>query len=247
MKAVMLAAGAGTRLSGHDADHPPKALLKFGGRSLLERHVEILKAQGITALVLVIGYRKDMLLAEIEALGAGDFVTAIHNPFFREGAVVSLWTAREHLRGQDDILFMDADVLYHPSLIARLAASEKRNCFIVDRHLEPGEDPVKLCVRGGRVVEFGKQVSGDFDLMGEWPGFLRLSPEMAAAVADACQAFLDDNRANESYEPAVREVLLAHPPETFGYEDITGMPWIEIDFLEDVIRAEEEVLPRLPT
>ncbi len=246
MKAVMLAAGSGTRLSSHDASHPPKALLRFGGRSLLERHIKILKAQGISELVLVIGYRKDALLSEIERLGAGAYVTPIHNPFFREGAVVSMWTAREHFRGEDDLLFMDADVLYHPSLIERLVASDSENCFLMDRNLEPGEEPVKLCIREGRVAEFAKQVSGEFDVMGEWPGFLRLSPGIAAEIADTCQRFLDENRADESYEPAVREVLLSHPPETFGYEDITGAPWIEIDFLEDVIRAEEEVIPRLP-
>ena len=103
-----------------------------------------------------------------------------------------------------------------------------------------------LCVRGGRVVDFGKQITGGFDLVGEWPGFLRLSSEIAAKLADTCQDFLDTNRAIEPYEPAMRELILSEPPETFGYEDITGEPWIEIDFLEDVVRAEEEVLPRLP-
>ena len=242
----MLAAGRGSRLGGGNGGQMPKALLTFGGKSLLERHLEILQAQGVSELVLVVGYEKDRLLSEVERLGAGDYVTALHNPFFHEGAVVSLWTARAHLRAGAEILFMDADVLYHPVLIERLIRAEKANCFLADRHFEPGEDPVMLCVRGGRVVDFGKQVSGSFDLVGEWPGFLRLSPEIAAKLADTCQDFLDANRAIEPYEPAMREVILSEPPETFGYEDITGEPWIEIDFLEDVVRAEEEVLPRLP-
>ena len=246
MKAVMLAAGRGSRLSGGNEGQLPKALLSFGGKSLLERHIGILRAQGISGLVLVVGYQKDRLLAALERLGAGDFVTPLHNPFFHEGAVVSLWTARAYLRAGEDILFMDADVLYHPGLIERLLRSDRPNCFLVDRNLETGEDPVKLCVRDGRVVDFGKQVSGRFDLMGEWPGFMRLSPEIAAKLADKCQDFLDTNRAIEPYEPAMRELLLSEPPDTFGYEDITGEPWIEIDFLEDVVRAEESVLPRLP-
>lgn len=242
----MLAAGLGSRLFGRDESRPPKALLSFGGRSLIERHIATLKGHRISELVVVVGYRKDALLAEIGRLGASAYVTAIHNPFFRQGAVVSLWTARTHLRGGDDILFMDADVLYHPSLIEHLVSTDKPNCFLVDRNLEPGEEPVKLGIRDGRVVELGKQVSGAFDLLGEWPGFVRLSPEIAALLADKCHEFVDTGRASEPCEPALRELIVSRPPDTFGYEDITGEPWIEIDFPEDVVRAEEEVLPHLP-
>ena len=246
MKAIMLAAGRGNRLGRGAGGQPPKALLHCGGKSLFQRHIEILMAQGISELVLVVGYQKDMIQAAIAELSADDYVTTLHNPFFHEGAVVSLWTARDHLRGGEDILFMDADVLYHPALIERLVKTKHANCFLVDRNLDAGEDPVKLCVRDGDVVEFGKQVAGDFDLIGEWPGFLRLSADMAAKLADRCQAFVDNNRAIEPYEPAMRELIQAEPPRSFGYEDITGMPWIEIDFLEDVVRAEEEILPKLP-
>ena len=43
----------------------------------------------------------------------------------------------------------------------------------------------------------------------------------------------------------MREVLLDSPFGTFGYEDITGLPWTEIDFPEDVEKARELILPRL--
>lgn len=242
----MLAAGIGSRLQAGGEGAVPKALLRFGGKTLIQRHIEILQAQGIAELVLVVGYRKEALLSEIEQLGAGDFVRTLHNPFFHEGAVVSMWTARHELRAGEDVLFMDADVLYHPQLIERLVTSERASCLLVDRALDPGEEPVKLCLRGDRLVDFGKQVSGDYDLIGEWPGFMRLSAEVAAKLADRTQGFIDDNRAGEPYEPAVRDVLLAEPPESLDVEDITGLPWIEIDFLEDVVRAEEDVLPKLP-
>ena len=242
----MLAAGVGSRLHAGEEGAPPKALLRFGGKTLIQRHIEILQAQGIQELVLVVGYRKEALLSEIAQLGAEDFVRTLHNPFFHEGAVVSLWTARQELRAGEGALFMDADVLYHPQLIERLLTSDRASCLLVDRALDPGEEPVKLCLQGDRLVDFGKQVSGAYDLIGEWPGFMRLSPQVAAKLADRTQAIIDENRAGEPYEPAMRDVLLGEPPESLGVEDITGLPWIEIDFLEDVVRAEEEVLPRLP-
>ena len=51
MKAVMLAAGRGTRLSGFDETHVPKSLLRFGGQTLLARHLAALPAPGFPRLV----------------------------------------------------------------------------------------------------------------------------------------------------------------------------------------------------
>lgn len=245
MIAVMLAAGVGKRLFGENHAEPPKALLRFDGKSLLHRHIEILRGYGVDRLVLVVGYRAEEVMAEVEAVGARDYVRAITNPDFEGGPVISLWTAREVLRGGADILFMDADVLYPPRVLERLIRSPHANCFLLDRGLEPGDDPVRLCIRDGAPVDFGKNIEGSFDLVGEWPGFMRMSPAIAARVADAAEAIIDDGRSHVTYEVAMRDVVLSEPPGTFGYEDITGLPWIEIDFPSDLLRAERTILPRV--
>ena len=74
MKALMLAAGMGNRLSGRDESHPPKCLLRFDGRTLLARHIENLRAAGVDELVLVVGYRADDIREEVETLGAAGYV-----------------------------------------------------------------------------------------------------------------------------------------------------------------------------
>ena len=56
MKAIILAAGRGKRL-GKRAAGRPKSLLEFGGKSLLERHIDILRANHVTHITLVIGYQ----------------------------------------------------------------------------------------------------------------------------------------------------------------------------------------------
>ncbi len=246
MKAIMLAAGVGSRLYGDSGGQPPKALLEFEGKTLMRRHIETLRRRGLEGMTLVVGYRADEIMAEAKAAG-GDFVRFIHNPDFRRGPVVSLWLARDVLRDHSDALFMDADVLYHPSLIERLIDSEPENCFLYDEAFEHGDEPVTLCLNEGEPVEFGKAVSGTFDAKGEWPGFLKLGPEMGAKLADALQTYIDADDLDAPYEPAMRDVLLAEPRGTFGYEDITGEPWIEIDFPEDLERARGEILERIGT
>lgn len=245
MKAIMLAAGVGRRLYGDDDSQPPKALLRFAGKTLLARHIEILRSVGIDEMVVVVGFKKESIEAEISRIGAGGFVRTLENPDFREGPVVSLWTAREEMRAGSPILFMDADVLYHRSLIDRLIQTTAENCFLFDGDFEAGEDPVRLCVRNGVPVEFGKMIEGEFDAVGEWPGFLRLSPDMARRVADQTQAYVDGGKRMNTYEEAIRDVLLDQPAGAFGFEDITGVPWIEIDFPSDLLRAQRLIMPRL--
>ena len=56
MKAIMLAAGIGSRLAPSDENLLPKCLLKFEGKSLLSRHIQTLKSVGIEELTIVMGY-----------------------------------------------------------------------------------------------------------------------------------------------------------------------------------------------
>ena len=101
-----------------------------------------------------------------------------------------------------------------------------------------------ICLKAGRIAEFGKLKRGAFDRVGEWPGFLRLDAEEARALADALERFVQAGRTAEPYEAAMRDVVLAQP-ERFAIEDISGIPWVEIDFPADLVRARERVLPAL--
>ena len=56
MKAIMLAAGVGSRLYGDDGNQPPKCLLEFGGKTLLNRHIDVLKSLGVDQLVMVVKF-----------------------------------------------------------------------------------------------------------------------------------------------------------------------------------------------
>lgn len=237
----MLAAGVGRRLNGR---HPPKPLLRIGGKSLLERHIEVLRSR-VDHLLLVVGHREMELRGEVERLGAGDFVRLQRNPDYIHGSILSLWCARASLTGSDDVLIMDADVLYHPSLIDRLIAAPRRDCLLLDRDFEPGEEPVKVGVSKGQVVEFGKLIDGaGLDLLGEWPGFIKLSTAAGAALVEVMQAFAAAGRSEAPMEDAVRELILRRPG-LLAWEDVTGLPWIEIDFVQDLQRARREILPRI--
>lgn len=245
MHAVILAAGVGQRLGKAAADRP-KSLLRFGDQSLLARHLHNLRRHGITRITVVTGYQAVLIEQEIELHAAGLKIDTRHNPDYHRGSVVSLHAARDILTGPEPVLLMDADVLYEESLIDRLMTTRFENCFLLDREFEPGEEPVKLCISQGRLIDFRKHIDKKlrFDLQGESVGFFRFSPSMAKKLAQRADHYLQQQKQDEPYEEIIRDELLVSP-EAFGYEDITGTAWIEIDFPADVQRAEQQVLPRI--
>lgn len=245
MKVVMLAAGIGSRLGFAGTDHPAKVLLRFGGKSLLQYHIEILSRHGIDELVLGVGYHHQDIDREIAALGAEDFVRTVFNENYEEGNIVTLWTLREELCCDEPVLLMDADVLYDEELISRLIFSNHQNCMLLDRGFDPGDEPVKLCIRNGEIIEFRKWLSAGFDFCGESVGFFKLSGETARKLIMQTDLYLRQGRRHDPYEEAIRDVLLTSPKNTFAFEDITGTPWIEIDFAIDIARANQEILPRI--
>lgn len=245
MKAVILAAGVGRRLGG-DFAGTPKCLLTFHGRSLLERHVRLLTELGTEEIVIGIGYQAQQIHRALKNANAEDRVRTVYNPYFERGSIVTLWALRRELTSSDVLLLMDGDVLYDERMLERLVNSPHQNVFLLDRDFEPGEEPMKLCVRDGRLVEFRKELARDlrYDFIGESVGFFRFSGPVATRLAERSAYYFDAGEHHVHYEEAIRDLLLADPTQ-FGYEDISGLPWIEIDFPEDISRAKDQVITRL--
>jgi choline kinase len=240
--ALILAAGQGRRLGGNAL---PKSLLKFDGISLLLRHAKLLAACGVRDVTVVIGYRAPDLRSEFAGWKTDTHVEFIENPSFREGSIVSLWHARSVLRDGAPIILMDADVLYDRRLMQRLLDSAHENCFLLDREIEPGDEPVKLCIAQGRIADFHKRPQIAHEWHGESVGFFRFSSSIAAELAERVEAYVATGWNSADYEEPIRDMLLARCGDEFGFEDVTGLPWIEIDFPEDVERARRSILPRL--
>ena len=237
MKAIILAAGRGKRL-GDVAAGRPKCLLQFGGKSLLQRHLEILNHLGTDRIIIITGYRHEQIEAALEQVESRASVETVVNPDYAAGSVVSLHCAYDHLSDGTDTILMDADVLYDPEVLGSLFRTQFSNCFLLDRDFEPGDEPVKLCVAGNTPVEFRKIPDSDisWDYQGESVGFFRFDAAVAARLASQAQKYVENGRTDEPYEEAIRD-LLRETPGLFQFEDITGLPWIEIDFPADVERA----------
>jgi choline kinase len=249
MRAIILAAGRGSRLSQSQGSPPPKCLLKFAGVSLLERHLRLLQAAEVQEVVMALGYEHPVIEAELRRLAARGLpqVEICINERFTLGSVLSVHVAAEAMRRGGEVLLMDADVLYDARIMQALAGgAAPSNRILIDRDFEPGDEPVKVCVRDGVPVELRKQLAPglQYDSIGESVGFFRLDEPAAQRFADLVADYVDSGRANLPHEETLRDLILERS-QVFQIVDVTGAPWIEIDFPADVERAAREVLPQL--
>jgi len=237
--AIILAAGVGKRLLGTSGGRA-KCLIEVGGRSLLVRLLEGLGAAGVRDAIVVTGFDDAGVRAAV-ATPIGDLcVRCVTNPRYREGAILSLWTAREALAGP--ALVMDADVLCAPEMIRRLVRSPHPNCFLLDASAENTGEEQMLLVRDGLVRDIVRGGRRGFELAGESVGFLKLSAGAATLLRELLERRVAAGDTAIEHEEVYPELLARVP---VGFERVDGVPWTEIDFPEDVARAERDIVPRV--
>jgi choline kinase len=247
MRAIILAAGRGLRLKQPEDEQVPKCLLRFGGMSLLERHLRMLRTAGVTDIVLALGFRHELVEAELDRLQWNPRPEVVINDQFELGSVLTVHTVADAMIRGGDVLLMDADVLYDERIMrALVAGASPVNRLLIDREFEPGDEPVKVCVQNGVPIELRKQPDANlqYDTIGESVGFFRFDQAAARRLADLVAGYVNSGRANMPHEEAVRD-LVRERSQVLDVSDVTGSPWIEIDFTVDVERATRDVLPQL--
>jgi choline kinase len=247
MRAIILAAGRGLRLLLPEDKQLPKCLLRFDGMSLLERHLRMLRGAGVEEVVLALGFRHELIEAELDRLAWQPRPEIVLNRRFELGSVLTLHAVADAMTRGGDILVMDADVLYDERIMDTLLAGRSPvNRLLIDCDFEDGEEPVKICLRDGVPIELRKQLSADieYDTIGESVGFFRFTQPAARRLAALVAGYVASGRAQMPHEEAVRDLLLEHT-QLVEVADVTGAPWIEIDYAEDLLRATNEVLPQL--
>jgi choline kinase len=247
MRAIILAAGRGQRLQQPEHQQIPKCLLRFGGKTLLERHLLALRECGVSEVVLALGFKRELIEAEIDRMRVTPAPEIVINPGFELGSVLTVHTAAQPLGRGGEVLLMDADVLYHGQILKALVAGERAvNRVLMDRDFEAGDEPVKLCLRGAVPVELRKRLAPDlqYDTVGESVGFFRFDEAGARRLAEIVAGYVARGASDMPHEEAVRDLIREHD-HAFDVADVTGLPWIEIDFPKDVARAEREILPAL--
>jgi choline kinase len=236
MKAIILAAGKGTRLNG--VELKPKCLFEVAGRTLLDRQISAITEARISEIVIVLGFEAE----RIRRL-CGDNVSFVINSRFEEtSSLYSLWLAREHLL--DGFVVLNCDVLFHPQLLTKLLTAPFADALLVDfvdEHSRLGEEEMKVKVSDGRVVDIRKDLD-PAEADGENVGIVKFSAEGAKRLVEEMDSLISRGHERDWAPRAFREFATRFPLHAISTDDY---PWIEIDFPEDYRRAREEVFPKI--
>ena len=235
MKAIILAAGKGTRLDG--AAVKPKCLVEIGGITLLQRQIESLKDANIKRIVIVVGFGAQNIREE-----CGSDITFVENVHYAEtSSLYSLWLAREHLG--EGFVVLNCDVLFHPQLLANLLESAHDDALLLSDTdtTQLGDEEMKVKLKEGLVIDISKNMD-PLEADGENVGIVKFSARGAQALVGYMDQLIASGAKKDWAPRAFREFALNHSLHALS---TGGLPWIEIDFPEDYQRAVTEVYPKI--
>ncbi|HEX8413364.1 MAG TPA: phosphocholine cytidylyltransferase family protein [Sphingomicrobium sp.] len=236
MKAIILAAGQGSRLGQLTVDRP-KCLIEFAGKSLLDWQLDVLAANGVGEAVVVTGFRDDQIEACLARRSGGPAVRTIYNPFYKVADNLgSLYIAREEIAG--DCLVWNGDTLVSEALMARVLANAQPGiCVTVDRKPAYDDDDMKVVEQAGLLKAIGKRISEGVNA--ESIGLLAFRAGGAVQFRNAIETAI---RTPEGTTVWYLRVIhhIAQSAEVWTF-DISGEEWGEVDFPPDVDSARELV------
>jgi choline kinase len=217
-------------------DTRPKCLLQVGQRTLLQRTVDALVQGGISELVVVTGYRGEMIRHFLTAHYPQLAIHFIDNvDYAHNNNIFSLWMTRPYTDGRD-FLLMDSDILFDPAIVGRMMA-EPATALALNRH-ECGEEEIKVIVDGaGQVVELSKTCSIR-DAVGESVGIEKIAADYSAALFRELEQMIDGEGLIDIFYERAFERLIPQG-HLFHVVDTTDMFSIELDTVDDFQRAKE--------
>ncbi len=232
MKAIILAAGQGTRLLPFTREHP-KCLVPVGGKAILDHQLDALMAAGVEDVLVVGGYRIDRLEQHLSQLPARTRPGLICNPFWSvANSIGSVWTARDHL--DRPFALMNGDTILAADLIANAIRAARPGVNLVVEHAGAfALDDMRVAVADGRVTRVGKDL-GDSDAAHRSLGLIIAAGAGGHDYLGALDAVICAQGGAQRFHHAVIDHL-ARTGTVAAIE--TGSPsWIEIDRPEDIER-----------
>lgn len=243
MKAVVLAAGRGTRIQSITRGRP-KCLLPFGDRALIDYQIDGLFQTGAREIAIVVGHERDAVLQHVAAWHPDrrKSIEFVVNPWYGvTNNMYSLWLSRRFVAGES-FLCLNADVLCHPEILMRTASGDRPVTLAIDR--EYRDETTKVVVRDGLVRSLSKGLSKE-EASGTFVNVAAFSPEGARALFERAQALFAGGAVNQFFNDVISDLAGANLP--VGFCDASGLPWAEIDDARDFVFARASVFPQIET
>ena len=242
MKAIILAAGQGSRLK-PKTDNLPKCLVQVKNVPILNYQLEALNRLGITECVIVVGFMGDLIRQEAGDKFGDLHISYVDNKYFIEtNNIYSLWCAKEYLA--DDIILIEGDVLFDRNILSALVDKIPSNTAVIDDFRSDMDGTVII-----RKSDFASsmilksQQGKDFDYSNAFKTVNIYSFDgstMQQYLIPALDTWVDEGFTNEFYEAAIAD-LIAHNSIELETQHVGKNKWVEIDTIDDLEKAESAI------
>lgn len=225
MKALIMAAGKGTRISRY-IEGKPKCMVDIGNIKLIEYTIQELFQHGIKEIGIVLGYKSE----ELEKILKKYNVQLFYNYFYDvTNSIASAWFARDFIN--EDILLLNADVYLELPLIEQIFSETKTPVLFADSTRKEEAD-YKLYYEDKQLIKFGKELKGS-DITGEYVGVARIHKEFLPEFKKRMEKLIKEGKHSMWWEDIIYSFV---GEQNIYVEDVCGMFWAEVDFIEDYER-----------
>lgn len=233
MRAIILAAGKSTRLRPL-TENTPKCLLEINGQAIIDYQIKDLLDNGVDEIIVVTGFQGEKITAHLNKNYPGVNLTFIENKEFETTAPsYSLWLAKDLMKG--GFLYLNSDLFCHPAIIRSVIEHEKPNITAIQK-IEWNEEAVNVISDPeGNVLKIGKNIE-EKENCGEFIGITKIGPEFSEKLIAALKDFVAQNEKRKFAVDAIDSAIRLGG--SLYALDVTHLPAVEIDTLEDYQRAQ---------
>jgi choline kinase len=222
MKAVILAAGIGSRFKEFTKDKP-KCLLDIGGETLLDRELRFLNELGFEKddIIIMGGYKAEMLKGRNARIILNEYYDKTDNSF-------TLGLALEQLM-EEDVIIMDGDLLFEKEILSEILNYKEKNVVLSKKSDDLNESTGILTDENGYVFDIGKHLKNT--------GYVYISIFKIGkqTIPDYKNALLNKEERKTWYTSPLSAILAKHA----FFNLTTEYKWHEIDDIDDYIAAKK--------
>ena len=239
-KVILLVAGEGKRLRPYTLDRP-KCMVEIDGISLIDRQLAVLKMEELNDIVMIGGYKADMLKKEGVRL-------KLNPRYYETNMVWTLFSAEEELDNLDrDVIVSYGDIVYSREILQALLKSTTDIAVIIDKEWEsywrarnenPLDDAETLKIRrDGTISEIGQKPKSLSEIEGQYMGLMKFSVKGIKQIKEIFHTAVESGELlGKSVESSYMTDLLQVAINSG--RSVTAVPvcnsWIEVDTVKDL-------------
>ena len=227
MKAIILAAGVGSRIKKFTVNHH-KSLIKIGNTTLLSRMVNYLIDIDIKDILIVTGYKSKQITNEIKKKAK-----YIYFPGYKKSNnLQTLLHVYKEIKGPFICLF--SDIFFDKKILINLKKNTNQICLAIDTS-KVLKNTMRIKKMNNKLIDIGSQIK-EVDGDGNFIGIAKFSKKGAENLKKSL-SFCKDNH-NDYYTYALKRLI--QKKNRISYLDVKPLYWTEIDFYKDYLKLKNK-------